>query len=177
MLAVVHSSLAAHDHLPGEHLVDMDYTAAEVLLASQRDYGVTIVGPVADDPSWQARAGTGFDKSQFVVDWERRVVTCPDGKQSVSWLPHANATTGTHGRRASPSATARRAHCALAVRGPRGHAWSASNSVTATRSCSGRASTRRPRRSGQRTRRGPAWRARMPRPSGAAGSARRATSG
>jgi transposase len=95
MLAVVHTSLAAHDHLPSEHLVDMGYTAAEVLLASQRDYGVTIVGPVADDPSWQARAGAGFDKSQFVVDWERRVVTCPNGKQSLSWRPHANATTGT----------------------------------------------------------------------------------
>jgi transposase len=95
MLAVVHTSLATHDHLPGEHLVDMGYTAAEVLLASQRDYGVTIVGPVADDPSWQARAGAGFDKSQFVVDWDRRVVTCPNGKQSRSWRPHANATTGT----------------------------------------------------------------------------------
>ena len=95
MLAVVHTSLATHDHLPSEHLVDMGYTAAEVLLASQRDYGVTIVGPVADDPSWQARAGAGFDKSQFVVDWERHVVTCPNGKHSRSWRSHANATTGT----------------------------------------------------------------------------------
>jgi hypothetical protein len=29
---------------------------------------VTIIGPVAEDPSWQARAGAGFDKGSFVVD-------------------------------------------------------------------------------------------------------------
>ena len=58
------------------------------MVESQRTYGVTRIGPVADDPSWQARAGTGFDKSQFVVDWDRQVVTCPMGKQSISWLPN-----------------------------------------------------------------------------------------
>jgi hypothetical protein len=55
---------------------------------------VTIVGPVADDPGWQAREGTGFDKSQFVVGWERQVVTCPAGKQSISWLPHMYPASG-----------------------------------------------------------------------------------
>jgi len=44
---------------------------------------------VADDPSWQARCKTGFDKSQFQVDWQQRVVTCPAGKQSLSW--HENS--------------------------------------------------------------------------------------
>jgi transposase len=49
---------------------------------------VTIVGPVADDPSWQARSDDGLTKSQFLVDWDQRVVTCPAGKQSISWLPN-----------------------------------------------------------------------------------------
>jgi hypothetical protein len=31
-----------------------------------------------------ARAGQGFNKSQFLVDWERQVATCPAGKQSIS---------------------------------------------------------------------------------------------
>ena len=48
----------------------------------------TLLGPVADDPSWQARAGTGFDKARFLVDWDRQIVTCPMGKQSISWLPN-----------------------------------------------------------------------------------------
>jgi transposase len=53
-----------------------------------------IVGPVADDPSWQVRAEQGFDKSQFLVDWERQVVTCPAGKQSISWLPNTYPQNG-----------------------------------------------------------------------------------
>ena len=87
MAAVVHQSLRGRTLLPREHLVDKGYTDAQMLVDSQREYGVTIVGPVADDPGWQAREATGFDKSQFVVDWERQVVTCPAGKQSISWLP------------------------------------------------------------------------------------------
>jgi transposase len=87
MVAVVHASLAARHRLPAEHLVDKGYTSAQVLLDSQRDYRVAIVGPVADDPSWQARAGEGFAKADFRIDWDRQVVTCPAGHQSGSWLP------------------------------------------------------------------------------------------
>ena len=61
---------------------------------SQQTYGVTLIGPVADDPSWQARAGTGFDKAHFLVDWEQQVVTCPMGKQSISWLPNTYPKNG-----------------------------------------------------------------------------------
>jgi transposase len=71
------------DLLPGEHLVDKGYTDSEVLVASQREYGVTIVGRVADVPGWQARAGAGFDTGSFVVDWDRLVVTCPAGAVAV----------------------------------------------------------------------------------------------
>jgi transposase len=88
MVKCVHTSLEQRALLPAEHLVDKGYTDSRVLVESQRTYGVTLIGPVADDPSWHARAGTGFDKSQFVVDWDRQVVTCPIGKQSISWLPN-----------------------------------------------------------------------------------------
>jgi transposase len=88
MVKRVHASLEPRDLLPTEHLVDKGYTDSQVLVESQRRDGVTLIGPVADDPSWQARTGTGFDKSQFRVDWEHQIVTCPMGKQSISWLPH-----------------------------------------------------------------------------------------
>jgi transposase len=94
MLDVVHESLRGRDLLPGEHLVDKGYTDAHVLVESERAYGVTVVGPVADDPSWQARAGAGFDKGSFLVDWERQVVTCPAGKESISWLPNTYPQNG-----------------------------------------------------------------------------------
>lgn len=53
---------------------------------SPEQYGVTIVGPTAKDSSWQAHAPNAFDKSQFRIDWERQVVTCPMGKESRYWL-------------------------------------------------------------------------------------------
>ena len=89
MVAVIHSSLERRGLLPGEHLVDGGYTGSHVLVDSQQSYGVTIVGPVAADPSWQARLDDGLPKAAFEVDWKREVVTCPAGKQSISWLPNA----------------------------------------------------------------------------------------
>jgi transposase len=62
--------------------------------ASRSAYGVTIVGPVAEDPGWQACAGEGFDKGSFAVDWDREVVTCPAGNESVSWLPNTYPKNG-----------------------------------------------------------------------------------
>jgi Transposase DDE domain len=50
--------------------------------------------PWLTTPSWQARAGTGFDKAQFLVDWDRKVVTCPMGKHSISWLPNTYPQNG-----------------------------------------------------------------------------------
>ena len=94
MVAVVHQSLERSELLPSEHLVDKGYTDSRVLVDSQQRYGVVIVGPVADDPSWQARSGDGFTKAQFLVDWDQQVVTCPAGKQSISWLPHTWPQSG-----------------------------------------------------------------------------------
>jgi transposase len=67
-IKVVHESKKGRDLLSGEHLVDKGYTDSQILVNSRREYGVTIVGPVAEDPSWQARAGVGFDKGSFVMD-------------------------------------------------------------------------------------------------------------
>ena len=92
MLAIIHASLAARDRLPHEHLVDKGYTDAHVLVDSQRQYGVTIVGPVAEDPSWQAQAGAGFGKADFLIDWEAQTATCPIGKPSLSWLVNPDTT-------------------------------------------------------------------------------------
>jgi transposase len=94
MIIEVHESLKQRNMLPREHLVDKGYTDAHVLVESQRDYGVTIIGPVADDPSWHVRSGEGFDKGSFVVDWDREVVTCPAGKASISWLPNTYPQNG-----------------------------------------------------------------------------------
>jgi transposase len=79
VLEAVHQALAKRDVLPQVHLVDAGYTDAEGLVSSQRDYGITLLGPVAADPSWQAKAGEGFDKGSFLIDWEREIAICPEG--------------------------------------------------------------------------------------------------
>lgn len=94
MVAVVHQLLEKRGLLPGEHLVDKGYTDSHVLVDSKRSYGVTIVGPVADDPSWQARLDDGQTKSAFAVDWDRKVVTCPACNESISWLPSTHTENG-----------------------------------------------------------------------------------
>jgi len=94
MVQVVHRSLKRRNLLPSEHLVDKGYTDAKVLVGSKRDHEVEIVGPVAQDPSWQTRDHAGFDRSLFLVDWEGEVVTYPTGKRSISWLPNTYPANG-----------------------------------------------------------------------------------
>jgi transposase len=55
------------------------------------------MGPVAADPSWQAKAGEGFDKARFSIDWEQEIVICPAGKQNYSWLPNGDRSKGVVG--------------------------------------------------------------------------------
>jgi len=94
MVAVIHNSLEKRGLLPGEHLVDGGYTGSRVLVDSRQRHGVAIIGPVANDPSWQARLDDGLPKAAFGVDWEREVVTCPAGKRSISWLLNASPKDG-----------------------------------------------------------------------------------
>ena len=57
---------------------------AELLVESQQRYGVQLLGPPRSDKSWQAREG-GYDQAQFVIDWQSKRATCPEGKVSVWW--------------------------------------------------------------------------------------------
>jgi hypothetical protein len=42
---------------------------------------------------WQARDEDGFDLTRFNIDWDRKQVTCPNGKTSRNW----RQTTSRHG--------------------------------------------------------------------------------
>jgi transposase len=83
----IHTALAAKGLLPGDHLLDAGYVDAELIVGSRSDHGVRLVGPVRPDVSWQARDAHGFDVSHFIIDWDARRVTCPEGKTSVLWQP------------------------------------------------------------------------------------------
>lgn len=94
VLPKVHQALALRGLLPGTHYVDAGYTQAGLLVSSQREYGVRLVGPVEEDTSWQARAQAGFAARDFQVDWQAEQVRCPAGKQSAGWRE-----TEKHGHR------------------------------------------------------------------------------
>lgn len=87
VLPTIQQQLAARGLTPSEHIVDAGYPTADHLLTSQADYQIDVLGPVATDHSWQAKAGDGFAAAQFVIDWEQKHATCPQGKTSTQWLP------------------------------------------------------------------------------------------
>jgi len=95
MTEPVHSHLDRRGLLPGEHYVDSGYPSAELLVSSQADYGITLVTPMLADTSPQARAGAGFDRAAFAVDFDARQATCPQGHASSSWNPVAQRGTDT----------------------------------------------------------------------------------
>ncbi len=80
----VQDELERREILPAEQFADAGYVAAENIVTSQRR-GIELIGPVAADPQWQARAGQGFDAAHVAVDWEAKRVTCPRGQASVTW--------------------------------------------------------------------------------------------
>ena len=90
----IHQSLKEKGLLPKEHLVDSGYVDSDLLLESPKIYGVTLIGPVQENTSWQAKAGAGFDNSHFVIDWQTHEVTCPQGKTSKKWSPSADKSKG-----------------------------------------------------------------------------------
>ena len=82
-----HAALEQQELLPEKHLVDAGYVDAELLVASQTEYQVDLVGPTAKDQRWQALEQTGYALSNFSLDWEHQQARCPQGQISSSWTP------------------------------------------------------------------------------------------
>jgi hypothetical protein len=85
LLEQIHTDLNRRDLLPGEHIVDAGYTSADLMVSARQDFGVTLLGPLRIDNSEQARAGDGFDRTAFIIDWEQQRVTCPQGVTNTIW--------------------------------------------------------------------------------------------
>ena len=81
----IYQALSEKSLTPEEHLMDLGYVTAELLVSSQENYGVELIGPVRSDPSWQTKYHPKFASSNFQIDWEKRVAICPRGHQSQTW--------------------------------------------------------------------------------------------
>lgn len=87
MTEPIHEALARRNMLPAEHYVDSGYPSADLLVTSLARFGIALVTPMLADTSPQARAGNGFDRTAFTVDWDNQQVTCPQGQVNDSWSP------------------------------------------------------------------------------------------
>ena len=87
LTGVIHDELAARNLAPGRHYLDSGYLSAAVVVAALATRGIALTGPLLADTSAQARAGHGYARADFTIDYDSQTVTCPQGKTSASWTP------------------------------------------------------------------------------------------
>ncbi len=81
----IHKELRKREILPKEHLGDTAYGSTDLVLDSQKEYGIELICPMRPDNSWQARTEGAYDIPCFNIDWERQQVICPEGKTNRYW--------------------------------------------------------------------------------------------
>jgi transposase len=86
----IHAALAAKGLAPSEHLADAAYMSADLLVSARERHGIDLIGPQRRNLTWQSMNEGAFDAADFAVDWDRRVVRCPEGKESASWKTYGS---------------------------------------------------------------------------------------
>src|SRR5271166_3693261 len=74
---------------PGRHYLDSGYLSAALVVSALTTWGIALTGPLLADTSAQARAGNGYARADFTVDYDHKTVICPQGRTSASWTPCA----------------------------------------------------------------------------------------
>jgi len=90
----IHRRLQERGLEPNKHYADQGYISG-ANIAHSAERGIELVGRVAADTSTKAK---GFKQSDFVLDFEHKIATCPNGQTSVSWLerPQEDGYVGVH---------------------------------------------------------------------------------
>lgn len=120
---VIHQELERKDLLPSEHFMDTGSVDGDHIVSCQTRYGLELLGPVVSNGSWQARDKQAYDSSRFSIDWQNRVVTCPEGKTSRKWTVKRDKTVSDVTRaqfgKQDCLACSARGQCTSAVTNPR----------------------------------------------------------
>ena len=95
-IEAIHATLAAKGLTPAEHLVDSAYISAEHLVRAREQHGIDLVGPGRPRTGWQTSTEGAFDKTNFIVDWERQVARCAEGRSSTSWRQYPDQAIGPY---------------------------------------------------------------------------------
>lgn len=87
MTGAIDDDLAGKRLAPGRHYLDSGYLSAALVVSEAARHGIALIGPLLADTSAQARAGHGYARADFTVDYDTKTVTCPQGKTAASWTP------------------------------------------------------------------------------------------
>ena len=87
MTSVIDNDLARKNLPPGRHYLDSGYLSAALVVAEHARHGIALIGPLLADTSAQARAGNGYARADFTVNYGTKTVTCPQGKTAAAWSP------------------------------------------------------------------------------------------
>ena len=87
MTGVIDDDLARKNLPPGRHYLDSGYLSAALVVAEHARHGIALIGPLLADTSAQARAGHGYARADFTVNYGTRTVTCPQGRTAAAWTP------------------------------------------------------------------------------------------
>jgi transposase len=94
-LSGIHQSLADKQLLPALHLVDAGYIDAGLILESEQQYEIELLGPTLISNHWQEQSSEAFHACDFSIDWENEQVTCPNGAVSTYWKPRFDVAGNT----------------------------------------------------------------------------------
>jgi transposase len=83
----IDDALAGKALAPARHYLDSGYLSAALVVAEAARHGIALIGPLLADTSAQARAGNGYARADFTIDYGTRTVTCPQGRTAASWSP------------------------------------------------------------------------------------------
>jgi transposase len=84
----IQQALIEKDVPPREHFVDAAYISSELLVSSREEQDIILRGPTRPSQGWQTQVEGAYGPEQFVVDWDRQQVRCPQGHLSTAWWEH-----------------------------------------------------------------------------------------
>ena len=87
MTQAIDDALAGKGLTPARHYLDSGYLSAALVVAEAARHGIALIGPLLADTSAQARAGVGYARANFTINYGGQSVTCPQGATSASWTP------------------------------------------------------------------------------------------
>lgn len=84
-LPMIVDRLRDADRVPQQLFVDSGYVNAPFFTKAFLEFRIKIVSRLLNGHSWQSQEQTGFDKSQFQLNFSTEQATCPVGISSSKW--------------------------------------------------------------------------------------------